>query len=120
MPKPPEPPKPQLITIALRSKPAGAKVFLGTQALGTTPTTMSIVLSSELVSLTARFSDGIEVVQTIVPDREIPELVFEKKAAKKVTVKSVGKTPTKPTTPTTPTKPTKPEDRDSTLDPFKR
>jgi eukaryotic-like serine/threonine-protein kinase len=115
---PAEPAKPTMLTITLASKPTGAQVFLGDprKLLGTAPATLIIPMGSDLVKLTARFPDGTEVVQTMVPDREIPELVFEKKKATKPVV---GKTPTtKPTT--TPTKSGKPDDRDSTLDPFKR
>jgi hypothetical protein len=110
-----------MLTIVLRSKPAGAEVFMGQErkSLGVAPATLILPMSSDLVRLVAKFPDGSEVVQSLVPDREIPELIFEKVVAAKPTAKPT--TRSKPVTKPKPTTKTgKPDDRDSTLDPFKR
>ncbi len=85
------------------------------KSLGPAPVVMILPMSTELVQLVARFPDGSEVTQTVVPDRELPELIFEARTpASKPTRPAVKPRPVKPG------KPGKPDDRDSMLDPFKR
>jgi hypothetical protein len=76
-------------------------------------------MSNELVSIVARFPDGKEVTERIVPDRPLPELVFKRPvpivAAPK---RSAVKRPIAPATTTS--KGDELEDRDGTMDPFKQ
>jgi serine/threonine-protein kinase len=70
------------ISLELRAQPSDARFFIGDdrQPLADAPTTVTIPRSSELVSLIARFPDGTEVVQRIVPDRALPAITFTKPA----------------------------------------
>ncbi len=106
------------ITLSLASKPAGAKLFLGPERkpLGTAPATITLPVSREPVTLIAKFADGREVAETIVPDGPHRELVFARPADRVVEkprpAESIEKPArAKPTAGTT--------DRDATLDPFK-
>jgi hypothetical protein len=73
------------------------------------------------VTLVARFPDGTEVTQTVVPDRSLPEVVF-------VQTPAVATTPTKrPPKASTQNPPpnkagssSKTQNRDATMDPFKK
>jgi len=109
-----EAPAPTKIDVTLMSKPAGADMYLGDQPLGQSPVTASIPMSGTPVALVARFADGVEVTQTIVPDRPLPTITFEKpKPGAPVVVRPhpaphVG-------APTAPTK----LNREGTIDPFK-
>ena len=89
-PAPPEPepapsPKPVQIALELASEPKGAELFLGPAraSLGRAPVTTHVAMSSEPIRIVARFADGHEVTQSIVPDRELPAVRFvEPRAAK--------------------------------------
>ncbi|MBA2543079.1 MAG: serine/threonine protein kinase [Deltaproteobacteria bacterium] len=119
-PAPPPPvPESATITVKLASKPSGAELFMGPsrKSLGPAPVVMILPMSTELVQLVARFPDGSEVTQTVVPDRELPELIFE---AARTTASKPTRPAVKPRPSTKPGKPSKPDDRDSMLDPFKR
>ena len=96
------------------SKPAGADMYLGDQPLGQSPVTASTPDVGTPVALVARFADGVEVTQTIVPDRPLPTITFEKPkpgapvVARPHPAPHVG-------APTAPTK----LNREGTIDPFK-
>ncbi|MBI5479774.1 MAG: serine/threonine protein kinase [Deltaproteobacteria bacterium] len=81
-PAPGPPPAPEIV-ITLVSKPAGAEVFVGPERrpAGATPTTAAVPPSAEPLLLTARFPGGVEVQETIVPDRTPPPVVFVLPAA---------------------------------------
>jgi serine/threonine-protein kinase len=111
-PPPPPPPAPAKIDVTLMSTPIGADMYLGDVALGQAPVTTSIPVSSTPVALVARFADGTEVTQTIVPDRPLPSISFEKPKPGAPIVKH------RPASTTTLVKPTH-TDREGTLDPFK-
>ncbi|MDB4952657.1 MAG: serine/threonine protein kinase [Myxococcales bacterium] len=66
------------IQLALTSQPDGAEMFVGAERkpVGRAPVTAAIPMSSTPVQLVARFADGIEVVETIVPDGPRPALTF--------------------------------------------
>jgi hypothetical protein len=74
-------------------------------------------MSSELVTLTAKFPEGGEVTQTLVPDRPLPEVVFvlKKPVSNQTPPKKIT---TKPNLPKTPTPPSS-QNREGTIDPFK-
>jgi len=76
--EPPAPAAPAKIDVTLMSTPAGADMYLGDEPLGQSPVTTSIPVSSTPVALVARFADGVEVTQTIVPDRPLPTITFDK------------------------------------------
>jgi hypothetical protein len=115
---------PTSIQVALSSNPEGAELFLGETSLGEAPTIAEIPMSGEPVSLTARFPDGTEVVQTIVPDRPLPHIAFTRPS--KPAPGSVGLEPKRGTkrtpggTATTkqPSSSGTIKDRDGTMDPF--
>ncbi|HEY5923153.1 MAG TPA: serine/threonine-protein kinase [Kofleriaceae bacterium] len=124
---PPEPaavPVPKEIEVALISNPEGAELFIGTKSIGVAPTMATIPVGNQPVTLVARFADGSEAKQTIVPDRPIPQVAFarpqkptEVPAKKLVRVKP-------PATNSTPAKRQPPardklDSRDGTMDPFK-
>jgi eukaryotic-like serine/threonine-protein kinase len=112
-------PAPTHIQVALSSSPEGAALFLGETALGEAPTLAEIPISSEPVALTARFADGTEVVQTIVPDRPLPHIAF-KKPAPAPAPPEAARTKTRPTSSTKrPAGSGTIQDRDGTMDPFK-
>jgi eukaryotic-like serine/threonine-protein kinase len=107
--------------IALTSNPDGAELFLGDQPIGTAPHVLTLPFSNAPVSLVARFDDGTEVVQTIVPNRPLPQIAFARPRPAPAVVepppeprlvpakrKPVGKTKLQPVI----------TDRDGTLDPF--
>ncbi|HLL20549.1 MAG TPA: serine/threonine-protein kinase, partial [Kofleriaceae bacterium] len=77
----PTPPAAAEVTVQLASRPPGAHVFRDGVALGQTPLVARLATSSELVTFVARFADGSEVTQTVVPDRAVPELVFVQRRA---------------------------------------
>jgi serine/threonine protein kinase len=113
----PKPLPPATVTLQLASEPAGAEIFVGDKSLGVTPVSSALVMSSELVTLVARFPDGSEVTQTVVPDRALPEVVF-------VQTRTPAGTPTKrpprnPRTQKTPSSSSS-QNRDDTMDPFKK
>ncbi len=115
-PEPPPPPSaPAMIELTLASKPTGATLFRGTarEPLGKAPVTLQLPMSSEPVVLIAKFADGREVTETIVPDAPRRELLFEKPRAEPVVRKPTAATEAKPATPEVK------QDRDATLDPFK-
>ena len=115
-------PAPATIEVALTTSPEGADLYLGEQPLGASPQIVTIPMASEPVTLTARFADGSEVVQKIVPDRPLPQIAFLKPKAEKPTEskkqRPAAAVTTKPAT-TKPTSPGKLESRDGTMDPFK-
>ena len=116
-PTPQEPGVPSTIAIALASRPTGASLFLGKERtpLGTAPLTATLPISSEPVALIARFEDGREAVETIVPDRPRAEIVFVAppapavKDAKRPPAAALERPAASPATRT---------DREGTLDPF--
>jgi hypothetical protein len=118
----PKPLPPASVTLQLASKPAGAQIFVGDKAIGTAPLSTTLVMSSEIVTLVAKFPDGSEVTQTVVPDRPLPEVVFVQKKP------AVAATPTKRTTKASTQKPqtkktpssSSSQNRDDTMDPFKK
>ncbi|HEY5937322.1 MAG TPA: serine/threonine-protein kinase [Kofleriaceae bacterium] len=114
VPPPPKPPA-TTITITLSSTPAGAELFVDGEPLGRAPANVTIPIGSAPVALKARFADGAEVIERIVPDRpraELalvrPEPVVIKKSKAPRPIRVREEPPTKP-----------PNDRDATLDPFK-
>ncbi len=113
---------PTSIQVALSSNPEGAELFLGETSLGEAPTIAEIPISSDPVSLTAKFPDGTKVVQTIVPDRPLPHIAFTK-PGKPVASEQEREPATKRTPGVTP-KTKHPsssgtiKDRDGTMDPF--
>jgi hypothetical protein len=120
----PEPtPAPALATIdvALTTSPETAQLFLGEQALGESPQIVTIPMASQPVTLTARFSDGTEVVQKIVPDRPLPQVAFLKPKPQKTPEPKPAAPPKAVTQPATskPTNPGKLDSRDGTMDPFR-
>jgi serine/threonine-protein kinase len=111
----PPAPAPTKIDVTLMSKPAGADMYLGDEPLGQSPVTASIPMSGTPIALVARFADGVEVTQTIVPDRPLPTITFEKpKSGAPVVVRPHPVTP-HPAAPSTPSK----LNREGTIDPFK-
>ncbi|MGE5183816.1 MAG: hypothetical protein ACM31C_17220, partial [Acidobacteriota bacterium] len=64
--------------IQLRSHPDGAEMFAGhgREPLGRAPVALTVEPSSEPMQLVARFADGREIAETIVPDRPRAELEF--------------------------------------------
>ncbi len=121
-----EPSPPPSVTIALSSQPAGASLFVGRarDPLGATPMTATLRRSTSPIEIIARFPDGTEVVESVVPDHALPALVFAKPAVRvepAVTPPSTKKPRTKRVAPALATKPsTNPDERDATLDPFKQ
>jgi hypothetical protein len=111
------PAQPAKIDVTLMSKPAGADMYLGDEPLGQSPVTASIPVSSSPVALVARFADGVEVTQTIVPDRPLPTITFDKPKVGVPVARARPKAP--PPTTTTTAKPTGTLNREGTLDPFK-
>jgi serine/threonine-protein kinase len=106
---------PAKIDVTLLSKPAGADMYLGDEPLGQSPVTASIEVSSTPIALVARFSDGIEVTQTIVPDRPLPTITFDKPTAGTPVSRPRPKLPAA----ASPPKHTGPVNREGTIDPFK-
>jgi len=117
-PPAPPPSAPAEIQLSLTSKPVGAELFRGPkrEPLGKAPQTIALPMSREPVELIARFADGREVTETIVPDAPRRELVFEKPRTTEAVTKPT-EAATKPTE-LPPKSPVPHEDRDSTLDPF--
>jgi serine/threonine-protein kinase len=112
-PTSPEPPAaPTKIDVTLMSTPAGADMYLGDEPLGQAPVTTSIPVSSAPIALVARFADGVEVTQTIVPDRPLPTITFDKPKPGAPVVK-------RPPHPVNHTVRPASTDREGTLDPFK-
>jgi serine/threonine protein kinase len=116
---------PSELQLSLVTKPTGAQLFLGTERkpLGVAPVTIALPISSDPVTLIAKFADGREVSETIVPDGPRRDLVIvrpiEKAIGKPVEKPRPADTVHKPRPPETkPPAGTKP-DRDATLDPFK-
>lgn len=105
-------PAPPTIAIELSSEPPGAELFVGTERtpLGTSTATASLPMSSDVVELVARFPDGTEVIEKVVPDRPLPALVLKKKPRPTVT-KRATRPATRPASKV-------PADRDATIDPF--
>ncbi len=115
---PPAPPvtvAPATIELELASRPSGAKLFLGETRtpLGNAPARATLPMSSDPITLLARFEDGTEVVETIVPDRPRDPIVFVAPVAS-----SARQVPKRPTTPSGPAP--KRTDREGTLDPFRK
>jgi eukaryotic-like serine/threonine-protein kinase len=119
--KPVEAPAPTHIEVTLVSSPEGAQLYLGDRALGESPAIATIPIGAEPVTLTAKFPDGSEVTQTIVPDRPIPQIAFVAAQKKPEVAAKQPPPPAKPETKRTPTKRQgdKLESRDGTMDPFK-
>jgi len=71
------------MALSLTSIPGGAELFLGAERtpLGRAGTTAEVPLSTQPITVVARFDDGSEVTQTIVPDRPAATLAFTKKSA---------------------------------------
>ncbi len=114
-PEPPAAPAAAKIDVTLMSKPAGADMYLGDEPLGQSPVTASIPVSSTPIALVARFADGVEVTQTIVPDRPLPTITFDKPKAGTPVARPRPKAPAAPS----PAKPAGPLNREGTIDPFK-
>ena len=115
-------PVPKHIDVALVTNPAGARLFIGSKPLGMSPATVTIPVGTSPVTLVAKFPDGSEVTQTIVPDRPIPKIAFVK-PPKKPDVAAKQPPRAKPPAPKPPPKrqttPTdKLESRDGTMNPF--
>jgi serine/threonine-protein kinase len=70
--------------VALSSTPAAAQLFLGDVSLGVAPTIAQIPIGSAPVTIVARFSDGTEVVHTLVPDRPVAHIAFTKPGYKPI------------------------------------
>ena len=118
-PPAPAPPKPRepatTITIALSSTPAGAELFVDGEPLGRAPANVTIPIGSAPVALKARFADGSEVIEHIVPDRPRAQLALvrpEPVVAKKAKPQRPTRVRERPAI-------KEPNDRDATLDPFK-
>jgi serine/threonine-protein kinase len=118
-PSPAPSPAPPTIDVALTTSPEGAQLFLGAQSLGESPQIVTIPMASEPVTMTARFADGTEVVQTIVPDRPLPQVAFLKPKPQKTPEPKHARPEKTVTTPSKPTNPGKLDSRDGTMDPFK-
>jgi eukaryotic-like serine/threonine-protein kinase len=125
-----KPAAPKTLDIALTSSPEGAELTMNGESLGAAPQLVSIPIGSTPVELVAKFDDGTEVVQKIVPDRPLPQVAFIKPAPKPsepIAVKKPAKVtrPTKPSTgngkPSTATSAgtMTGDGRDGTMDPFK-
>jgi serine/threonine-protein kinase len=113
---PPAPSPPAEVKLALASDPAGAELFLGAERtpIGRAPVTRKIAMSTDPLQIVARFRDGREVTQSVVPDRALPPLRFvEQRDATKPHA-----APTKPSKAPAPTEANAPE-HDGTIDPFK-
>ncbi|HSN28673.1 MAG TPA: serine/threonine-protein kinase [Kofleriaceae bacterium] len=113
--EPPAAPAPSRIDVTLMSKPAGADMYLGDEPLGQSPVTASIPVSSTPIALVARFSDGVEVTQTIVPDRPLPTITFDKPRTGTPVTRPRPKAPAAPARATS----AGPLNREGTIDPFK-
>jgi serine/threonine-protein kinase len=114
----PEKPKPPSVTLELASQPEGAEIAVDGNVVGVAPIATSLVMSSDIVTLVARFPDGVEVTQTVVPDRpSLPTITFTKPNAGK---------PMKHKPPPAKHEPKKDpptstiQNRDGTMDPFKK
>jgi serine/threonine-protein kinase len=112
------------IETLLVSSPEGAQLFMGTQALGESPAVATIPVGAEPVTLVAKFPDGSEVTQTIVPDRPIGQIAFVKaqkkpEVAAKQPPRAKATTTKRTTTRRQSTSSDKLESRDGTMDPFK-
>ena len=126
--------EPEQITLQLASDPDGATVFSGVAGddklveLGSAPLVTEVPLSTEPLQLVARFADGTEVVQTIVPDREPPRIVFvlpeptpTPRTARRSTAKPTARAAEATSQPTaSEPEDSKPKkiDREGTIDPF--
>ena len=117
-PAPTPAPVPATMTLELTSDPVGAQLFLGADRapLGVAPAVASIPQAAEPVAVTARFPDGIEVTETIVPDRPAAAIVFAKPPPVVATPPRPDKATTKPGKQRDPKASV---DRDGTMDPFK-
>jgi hypothetical protein len=125
---PPAPPALTEISVTLVSNPEGAQLYMGDEALGESPAIATIKVSSKPVTLTAKFPDGTEVKQVVVPDRPLAQIAFVKPQPAKppdevATTKQppVGVKPqaTKSTRPKPqPSHTDKLDSRDGTMDPF--
>jgi serine/threonine-protein kinase len=119
----PAPPvAPSTMALDLRSEPPGAALFAGVEraALGVAPVVVEIPRGTEPIEVIARFPDGTEVTETLVPDRAGATIAFTKPAppvAAPVRGKrgkgGKGGTGGKKRGPSTNV------DRDGTMDPFK-
>jgi predicted nucleic acid-binding Zn ribbon protein len=127
-PPPPQvlpPPAPTEIHLSLMSEPDGAEMFIGTERkpVGRTPVTADIPISTEPIQLVARFPNGVEVVESIVPDGPRTAVSFVQPGPKPAIPVGVAKQPVKRPTPPAKapgtTSPSASSDRDGTLDPFK-
>jgi hypothetical protein len=112
---------PASVTLQLASRPAGAEIFAGDRSLGIAPLSTALVMSSEIVTLVARFPDGTQVTQTVVPDRPLPEVVFvaKKPAVAATPTKHPPHSSTKPSAKTPPSSSSS-QNRDDPMDPFKK
>ncbi len=115
---------PTSIQVALSSNPEGAELFLGETSLGVAPTIAEIPMSSDPVSLTAKFPDGTEVVQTIVPDHPLPHIAFTRPASQATKIHKESSGTKHPSGTTGGAKPPSTsgtiKDRDGTMDPFQQ
>jgi hypothetical protein len=111
-PAPAQAAAPTKIDVTLMSTPPGADMYLGDEPLGQAPVTTSIPVSSTPIALVARFADGVEVTQTIVPDRPLPTITFDKPKPGAPVVK-------RPPRPVEHIGRPVGTDREGTLDPFK-
>jgi serine/threonine-protein kinase len=120
---PPKPPKPEpkpaaapaTITLELVSEPAGAELFIGEDRtpLGKSPQSTGLAMSTDPVKLYARFPDGREIVQSVVPDHELPTVHFVLPRPVAAKPAAVAKPPPPPVK-----VPCKKGGKDETLDPF--
>jgi serine/threonine protein kinase len=104
------------VQIGLVSEPAGAELFVGEdlRALGPAPVTASLAAGSDPVDLVARWPDGVEVRETLVPDHAIRELRLVKPVAAPQVPHLTRHGTNKRTNGSNDT------DRDGTLDPFRK
>lgn len=116
------PPQAPQVSVHLASDPSGAEVYRDGKRLGATPLATAFPLSTEMVTLVAKFPDGSEVTQTLVPDRPLPEVVFVQQKPPAVTdppTKRPASRPTKPLDGKTPSASSS-QNREGTIDPFEQ
>ena len=73
--QPPKPAVPRQVTIQLESRPAGAGVYSGQQAMGKTPAKLRLKHGKDKVSLSLRLPGFHQEVLELIPDRDQNHLV---------------------------------------------
>jgi eukaryotic-like serine/threonine-protein kinase len=110
------PPATPTIQVELDSRPRRAEMFLGNTSLGKAPVTVQLEMSSDPVTIAARFSDGKRVIETFVPDRPHSTLVLTRPSA---VASKPARRPKTERTPA-PAKPATTGKGGDLMDPFKR